>query len=156
MNDFDETLPGPFQYDVTRMAASFTIAGRYDGLSKADTRATTLASVTAYRETMAEFAQMQTMDIWYARLDEDEVLAAVRSAGAETSTSKKGKKAAKQAEKTFRKGAAKARTRDSLQALSKLGELVEGRYRIVSQPRSWCRCVTCRPPTGCPQMRSSG
>jgi uncharacterized protein (DUF2252 family) len=78
LNDFDETLPGPFQYDVTRMAASFTIAGRYDGLSKADTRATTLASVTAYRETMAEFAQMQTMDIWYARLDEDELISVIR------------------------------------------------------------------------------
>jgi Uncharacterized protein conserved in bacteria (DUF2252) len=76
---------------------------------------------------------MGTMDIWYARLDEDEVMAAVRSAGAEAST-KKGKKAAKRAEKSLRKGAAKARTRDSLQALSKLGELVDGRYRIVSQP----------------------
>jgi hypothetical protein len=60
LNDFDETLPGPFDYDVRRMAASFTIAGRNNGFSKADTRAATLASVAAYRETMAEFAQMQT------------------------------------------------------------------------------------------------
>jgi uncharacterized protein (DUF2252 family) len=134
LNDFDETLPGPFEYDVKRMAASFTIAGRNNGFANADTKAATLASVTAYRAAMAGFAAMGTMEIWYARLDEDEVLAAVRSAGAEASTTKKGKKAAKQAEKTLRKGAAKARTRDSLQALSKLGELVDGRYRIVSQP----------------------
>ena len=73
LNDFDETLPGPFEYDVKRMAASFTIAARNNGFSKADTRAATLASVTAYREAMASFAQMGTMDIWYAHLDEDEL-----------------------------------------------------------------------------------
>jgi uncharacterized protein (DUF2252 family) len=134
LNDFDETLPGPFEYDVKRMAASFTIAGRNNGFGKADTKAATLEAAKAYREAMAGFAAMGTMDIWYARLDEDELMRGVRSAGAEASTTKKGKKAAKQAEKSLRKGAAKARTRDSLQALSKLGELVDGRYRIVSQP----------------------
>jgi uncharacterized protein (DUF2252 family) len=134
LNDFDETLPGPFEYDVKRMAASFTIAARNNGFTKADTRAATLASVAAYREAMAGFAAMGTMAIWYARLDEDELMRGVRSAGAEASTTKKGKKEAKQAEKSLRKGAAKARTRDSLQALSKLGEVVDGQYRIVSQP----------------------
>jgi uncharacterized protein (DUF2252 family) len=134
LNDFDETLPGPFEYDVKRMAASFMIAARNNGFTKADTRAATLASVAAYREAMAGFAAMGTMAIWYARLDEDELMRGVRSAGAEASTTKKGKKEAKQAEKSLRKGAAKARTRDSLQALSKLGELVDGQYRIVSQP----------------------
>jgi Uncharacterized protein conserved in bacteria (DUF2252) len=83
---------------------------------------------------MAGFAAMGTMAIWYARLDEDELMRGVRSAGAEATTTKKERKAAKQAEKSLRKGTAKARTRDSLQALSKLGELVDGRYRIVSQP----------------------
>ena len=78
LNDFDETLPGPFEYDVKRMAASFTIAARNNGFSKADTRAATLASVTAYREAMAGFAQMPTLDIWYAHLNEDELMAAVR------------------------------------------------------------------------------
>ena len=73
LNDFDETLPGPFEYDVKRMAASFEIAARNNGFSKADTRAATLASVRAYREAMASFAQMGTMDIWYAHLDEDEL-----------------------------------------------------------------------------------
>jgi uncharacterized protein (DUF2252 family) len=84
LNDFDETLPGPFEYDVKRMAASFTIAARNNGFSKADTRASTLASVAAYREAMAGFADMRTMDIWYAHLDEDELMAAVRGTVAET------------------------------------------------------------------------
>ncbi len=150
LNDFDETLPGPFEYDVKRMAASFTIAGRNNGFSKADTRAATLASVTAYRETMAEFAQMRTMDIWYARLDEDELISAIRGLVTEAATEAKGAKAekerkkekkdeteekqAKRAEKRAVQQVEKAHTRDSLQALSKLGELVDGRYRIVSQP----------------------
>jgi uncharacterized protein (DUF2252 family) len=133
VNDFDETLPGPFEYDVKRMAASFTIAGRNNGLGKADTKAATLGSVSAYREAMASFASMGTMEIWYARLDEGELMQRLRDAAAEASK-KKAKKEAIQAEKTLRKGAAKARTRDSLQALSKLAELVDGQYRIVSQP----------------------
>jgi uncharacterized protein (DUF2252 family) len=135
LNDFDETLPGPFEYDVKRLAASFMIAARNNGFTKADTRAATLASVAAYREAMASFAAMGTLDIWYAHLDEDELLKAVQSAAAKVSkASKKAAKAAKQAERTARKTAAKAHTRDSLQALSKLGELVDGQYRIVSQP----------------------
>jgi uncharacterized protein (DUF2252 family) len=63
LNDFDETLPGPLEYDVKRMAASFTIAGRNNGFAKADTQAATLASVTAYREAMAGFAQMGRLAI---------------------------------------------------------------------------------------------
>jgi uncharacterized protein (DUF2252 family) len=134
LNDFDETLPGPFEYDVKRLAASFTIAARNNGFGKADTRTVTLASVAAYREAMAGFAAMGTMAIWYAHLDEDQLLRAVQSAAAKASKTKKGAKAAKRARKTAEKAVAKAHTRDSLQALSKLGELVDGRYRIVSQP----------------------
>jgi uncharacterized protein (DUF2252 family) len=150
LNDFDETLPGPFEYDVKRMAASFAVAGRNNGFAKADTRAATLASVRAYREAMAGFAQMGTMDIWYAHLDEDEVMATLRRSVAEdkqeaqAAKKAKQKKAAKKdqqeekltkmAEKRAGKIAGKARTRDSLQALSKLGEQVNGGYRIVSQP----------------------
>jgi uncharacterized protein (DUF2252 family) len=144
LNDFDETLPGPFEYDVKRMAASVTIAARNNGFSRADTRDVTMASVTAYREAMASFARMRTMDIWYADLDEDELMRAVHGALAETEAKQGPKKARKQAkqqtkaarkaEKNALKASAKARTRDSLQALSKLGELVDGRYRIVSQP----------------------
>src|SRR5215469_9636331 len=83
LNDFDETLPGPFEYDVKRMAASFTIAARNNGFTKADTRAATAASVRAYREAMASFAQMRIMDIGYAHLDEDQVMAAARVAVSE-------------------------------------------------------------------------
>ena len=131
MNDFDETLPGPFEWDVKRLAASFTIAGRNNGFGKADTTAATRASVAAYREAMASFAAMGTLDIWYAHLAEDELMSAVQHAAAKHSkASKKAAKAAKRVEKT----AEKAHTRDSLQALSKLGERVDGQYRIVSQP----------------------
>ena len=133
LNDFDETLPGPFEYDVKRMAASFTIAARQIGLTKAQTRDATLASVAAYRTSMAEFAQMSTLDIWYARRSEQELLAAVDTA-ASTEKGKKKKKELERAAKQSRKSAAKAHSRDSLQALSKLGELVDGTYRIVSQP----------------------
>ena len=99
VNDFDETLPGPFEYDVKRMAASFAIAGRNNGFSPADTRAATLASVRAYREAMASFAQMGTMDIWYAHLDEDELMASIRSAVAGTAREEKTAKKAEKADK---------------------------------------------------------
>jgi len=165
LNDFDETLPGPFEYDVKRMAASFTIAARNNGFSEADTLAATLTSVRAYREAMAEFARMRTMDIWYAHLNEDELRTGIRNAVAGVAQQEKadkkqekadkqakapkkaGKQAAKQekadrqdekaaklAQKRAEKTLDKAHTRDSLQALSKLGELVDGTYRIVSQP----------------------
>jgi uncharacterized protein (DUF2252 family) len=165
VNDFDETLPGPFEYDVKRMAASFTVAGRNNGFSKADVEAATLASVRAYREAMAGFAQMGTMDIWYAHLDEAELRGSMQSAEAgaarqakaakkaeqadkrakapkkaekraaeQAKAAKQQEKAAKTVEKREDKTMAKAHTRDSLQALSKLGEKVNGSYRIVSQP----------------------
>src|SRR5215475_6302121 len=165
LNDFDKTLPGPFEYDVKRMAASFTIAARNNGFSKADTRAATMASVTSYRQAMGEFAQMRTMDIWYAHLDEEELTAGIRATVAGTvrqdktarkqektdkrekapkkqekravkdeKAARKTEKVAKTAQKRAEKQIAKAHTRDSLQALSKLGELVDGQYRIVSQP----------------------
>ena len=154
LNDFDETLPGPFEYDVKRLAASFTIAARNNGFGKADARDATLAAVRGYRETMAEFAEMSTMDVWYAHLSETTLMAAIESfAAASTDTSgkkaskKKQKKTKAKAEATApkkrtpeneakraRKAAEKARTRDSLQALSKLAEVVDGEYRIISQP----------------------
>ena len=97
--------------------------------------------MTAYREAMAEFAGQGTMDIWYASLDEDTIKAAVRDAGKarRAKTARQARpasqaKMAKLAQKRVREAAAKAHTRDSLQALSKLGELDDGRYRIVNQP----------------------
>jgi uncharacterized protein (DUF2252 family) len=132
VNDFDETLPGPFEYDVKRMSASFTIAGRNNGFTEADTRAVTLASARAYRKSMAGFAKMGTMDVWYAHLSERDLLAAIRNLS--RTGGGKTKKAAKKGEKKTQAIVDKARTRDSLHALSKLAELVDGRYRIVSQP----------------------
>ena len=82
LNDFDETLPGPFEYDVKRMAASFTIAARNNGFSKADARRRRWRRCTAYREAMAEFAEMRTMDIWYARLSEQDLMDAIDAAAA--------------------------------------------------------------------------
>jgi uncharacterized protein (DUF2252 family) len=150
LNDFDETLPGPFEYDVKRMAASFLIAGRNNGFAKADARAAAMASVAAYREAMADFARMPTMDVWYAHFDEDRFRTVIQDAlAAETSTAVKKEKAkaakkgqkdtkqakvAKEAARRAEKNLAKAHTRDSVQALSKLAELVDGQYRIVSQP----------------------
>jgi uncharacterized protein (DUF2252 family) len=163
LNDFDETLPGPFEYDVKRMAASFTIAARNNGMTPAEAKEATTASVRAYREAMAQFAQMGTMELWYTHMSEDDLNATMsqarQGAGAASngkshtkgkdskakpepkskSKSRTGKepvelsaneRALKNAEKTLRK----AHTRDSLQALSKLGEVVDGRYRIISQP----------------------
>ena len=126
LNDFDETLPGPFEYDVKRMAASFTIAARNNGFSSEDAEAVTMRSVNAYRESMRGFAGMRTMDVWHSRLSAEEILQTAKSAA-------KSKSAVKE-RKGAEKAAAKARTRDSLQALSKLGEMVDGRYRIMSQP----------------------
>ena len=133
LNDFDETLPGPFEYDVKRMAASFTIAARNNGFSPPYARAATQASVTAYRETMAEFAEMSTLDVWYARLSEQELMTAIKNATRELKR-EGNKQVGKTAEKSAEKQARKAHTRDSLQALSKLAEQVDGRYRIVSDP----------------------
>jgi uncharacterized protein (DUF2252 family) len=151
LNDFDETLPGPFEYDVKRMAASFAVAGLNNGFTEPDARAATHAAVTAYREAMAEFARMRTMDVWYASLDENKLINAVRGAVAETAkvakAAKKKKKKKRKAKKVrgdvrlaklaaerAEKSREKAHTHDSLQALSKLGEVVDGKYRIVSQP----------------------
>jgi uncharacterized protein (DUF2252 family) len=152
LNDFDETLPGPFEYDVKRMAASFVIAARDAGFSRADSSDAAIASVTAYRQAMAQFAALPTMDVWYASLDEDEIKRAVRDVVAQSTgaakqqkgAAKQGKKAAKnakgqlamakQAERRAEEISAKAHAHDSVQALSKLAELVDGRYRIVSQP----------------------
>jgi len=162
LNDFDETLPGPFEYDVKRMVASFVVAGRDNGFTPAETRAAALAAVTAYRRAMAQFATQSTMDVWYASLDEDMIVGAIQQAGKQgaaakagpngkagsagkgpagkASTSKAGKgkddqaKLVRRAEKQTRLAAAKARSRDSLSALSKLAEVNKGQYRIVSQP----------------------
>src|SRR5512132_707215 len=79
LNDFDETLPGPFEYDLKRMAASFTIAARNNGFTPANARAVTVEAVKSYRLGMAEFAAMRTLDIWYAHMSEQHIQDAMRA-----------------------------------------------------------------------------
>ena len=156
LNDFDETLPGPFEYDLKRMAASFTIAARNNGFSAEDTEQVTLESVRAYREAMTEFAGMRTLDVWYAHMSERDVQDALHAvqqkstgAGSSRAGGKGGKKQGKksgsgrgepepagvaEAIKTATKAMRKAHSRDSLHALSRFAEVVDGRYQIVSQP----------------------
>ncbi len=135
LNDFDETLRGPFEYDVKPLAASFTIA-RNNGFTKADGRTATLASVRSYREHMADYAAMRTLDIWYAHLSAEELMQSIKRATSET---KKGKEKTllKRPRRAAAKQAQKAHARDSVQALSKLAETVDGHPRISSaSPRS--------------------
>jgi uncharacterized protein (DUF2252 family) len=140
INDFDETLPGPFEFDVKRLAASLTVAAYDNGFTQADATEITRATVAAYREAMGEFAAMPTLEVWYAHVSEDDLRNGVLEATAGLATGKthgKGKekgKEAKKLQKRFDKNAQKAHSRTSMQALSKLTEVVDGRYRIVSVP----------------------
>ncbi len=140
LNDFDETLPGPFEFDVKRLAASFAIAARNNRFDPADVRGVCLTVGQSYREAMAEFAGQDTLDIWYSRLAEEDVRHGMEAARRTlVDTGKVGGLAAnaKIAGASIKQGEAalrKARSRTNLQALSKLTEVVDGRQRIVSQP----------------------
>jgi uncharacterized protein (DUF2252 family) len=122
LNDFDETLPGPFEWDVKRLAASMVVAARDNGFAVKDQRTAAATVAVRYREAMAAFADMSTMTVWYASLDVDEAL--------ERYQAQLKKSQAKKAQRLF----AKARSRDSTQALGKLTELVDGKRRIISDP----------------------
>ena len=150
VNDFDETLPGPFEFDVKRMAASFAIAGRNNGFAKADTREATLASVRAYREAMASFAQMGTMDIWYAHLDEDELRASISSAVAGTATQEK--KARKQEKADKRAKAPKKQEKQAAKRRRRTGRRRRRRRRRSGRTRPWRRRI---PATACRRCPSS-
>ncbi|HWO51860.1 MAG TPA: DUF2252 domain-containing protein [Ornithinibacter sp.] len=122
INDFDETLPGPWEWDVKRLAASFEIAGRDRGLKPADRRAVVLAGVAEYRIRMHEFAAARNLDVWYAHIPVDRIFKELEA----TATKKQQAKA--------KANAAKARTRDSMQAFTKLTHVVDGQRRIISDP----------------------
>jgi uncharacterized protein (DUF2252 family) len=122
INDFDETLPGPWEWDVKRLAASFEIAGRDRGFDPADRRAIVAAGVAEYRERMRQFAARRTLDVWYAHIDVDTVFEEL-----------KGSITKKQQARTTA-NIAKARTRDSMQAFNKLTREVDGQRRLVSDP----------------------
>ena len=74
INDFDETLPGPWEWDVKRLAASFVIAGRHNGFKRGEAREVALACGRSYREQMARFSQMRAIDVWYERIDVEDLL----------------------------------------------------------------------------------
>jgi uncharacterized protein (DUF2252 family) len=122
LNDFDETLPGPWEWDVKRLAASFEIAGRENGFSRKQRRAIVRQTVAAYRTAMRQFAGMRALDVWYARLEVEPLMAQIRS--------QVNKRMAKRAGQVV----AKARTRDSMKAFSKLTQMVDGEPQIVSDP----------------------
>jgi uncharacterized protein (DUF2252 family) len=122
INDFDETSKGPWEWDVKRLAASVEIAGRDVSFSTKDRRTAVLAAARSYREAMRSFAGMSNLGVWYAHMDMDQVLPQLK---AQVSTGRA---------KMLDKALAKMRTRDSIQAFSKLTEVVEGELRIISQP----------------------
>jgi uncharacterized protein (DUF2252 family) len=122
VNDFDETLPGPFEWDVKRLAASFAVAGRDSGFPAKARRKIILAAAEGYRAAMRGFAQQPLLAVWYAHLDIEEAIGQFRS-----QVRAKGLKAAEAL-------LAKAHAKDSIQALGKLTVIVDGRRRIISTP----------------------
>jgi uncharacterized protein (DUF2252 family) len=122
INDFDETLPGPWEWDVKRLAASLEVAGRDNGYADADRREIVTASVARYRTAMRQFAGMTNLDVWYAHAELDELQAKYDSLlGARQ-------------RKVIAAGTAKAMTRDSMQAFSKLTQVVDGKPCIIANP----------------------
>src|SRR5215210_4543142 len=122
LNDFDETLPGPWEWDVKRLAASFVVAGRDNGFDAADCREAAQTSAASYRQRMAEFSQMGELEVWYLRVGEEEAFDLLSAA--------RTKKTAKKVNRTVRK----AHGHDSLQALSKLTKIVDGRRTMIDDP----------------------
>ena len=122
LNDFDETLPGPFEWDVKRLAASVEIAGRERAFKKSDRTNAVLKCVSAYRSAITRFAAMGDLDVWYARLDVAAILRELQAAHD------------RKLVKSLRQGAAKAESNDSMRALSTLTRDVDGEPRIVSEP----------------------
>ncbi len=108
INDFDETLPGPFEWDVKRLVASFAVAGRDRGFDAKRRRSINRAVTRSYREAIKGFAGMSNLHLWYARIDVDEIAALV------------AQQASGQQLKRFERNLAKARSKDSMRALAKL------------------------------------
>ena len=122
INDFDETLPGPFEWDLKRLVASFAVAGRERGFDDKLRSQANRAVDAAYRRSIQEFAAMRNLDVWYARFDADELVQDFRS------------RATGEQKKRVEKTLAKARAKDSLRAFDRLTHLVDGEPRIVSDP----------------------
>ncbi len=119
LNDFDETNPGPFEWDVKRLAASLVVAGQANDHKDKQIRKATLAGVRAYRQTMQKLSQMKTLDVWFATVDFSDLLAAVKDSALGKTAKKAGEKASK-------------RSGDS--AVAKLTEVVDGQRRFLADP----------------------
>jgi uncharacterized protein (DUF2252 family) len=130
VNDFDETLPGPWEWDVKRLAASVAVAGRERGFDATERAGAIADGVRGYRLAMRGFAAMRNLDVWYARLEVEPLLRSWQAEGMAR-------------RKTIDKGLAKAYRKDNLRAFEKLTHSVEGQPRIVSDPPSWWRSRTC-------------
>ena len=122
LNDFDETLPGPWEWDVARLAASVEVAGRDLGHKPGARQSAVRATVRAYREAMRAFASMRDLDVWYARIDAPTILERV------------GHRVSRQERATFAKRSGQAHTKDSTRALSRLTRSVDGEPRIQGDP----------------------
>jgi uncharacterized protein (DUF2252 family) len=122
VNDFDETLPGPWEWDVKRLAASFSVAGRERGFDDAERRSIVVTAVGEYREAMRRLAGMRNLDVWYQRADVSSLVDEWQG------------EATKKEWKRFQRNLAKARTKDSMRAFSKLAHEVDGELRIISDP----------------------
>jgi len=122
VNDFDETLPGPWEWDVKRLAASLEVAARENGFPARLRRDIVTAAVASYRLAMRDFAGRANLEVWYARTDVEQLRADLNA----QLTARQRKK--------FDEGMAKARTRDSMQTVAKLTRMVDGRPRILSDP----------------------
>ncbi len=122
VNDFDETLPGPWEWDVKRLAASLEVAARGNGFPAKQRREIVTAAVARYRHAIRDFAGMTNLQVWYARADVDQVRAQLDP-----------RFQARQI-KVVEKGMAKARTNDSMRGLAKLTRMVDGQPRILSDP----------------------
>jgi uncharacterized protein (DUF2252 family) len=122
VNDFDETLPGPFEWDVKRLVASLVVAGRDNGLAAGDTRRVALAAAARYRTAMREFTAASTLAVWYSHLDVEDAIARFKLRMKKSQVRKSESMAAK------------LRTRDSTQAVAKLTKVVGGQREIISDP----------------------
>jgi uncharacterized protein (DUF2252 family) len=122
VNDFDETLPGPFEWDLKRLVASFAVGGRDLGFDADQRRGVNLAVTRSYREAMRGLSSMKTLDLWYSRIDAETLIGQFRSA------------ASVKRRKLMEKNLAKTRAKDSLRAFGKLTTSVDGEPRIISDP----------------------
>jgi uncharacterized protein (DUF2252 family) len=127
INDFDETLPGPWEWDVKRLAASFEIMGRDRGFSPADRRAVVMAGVAEYRDRMRQAAGMGALDVWYDHLEVGMLLKLVRQ-------EVRVKRVTKAEARVFEQDVNKAHTRDNIRVFTKRAAEVGGELRIVADP----------------------